>query len=90
MFNFKNILFIIILIGSQNTIKNNLMAENNSNSIIKIFCLESVKIEMERENLIYSDDFGNEVCNCYLENLSENNSHEESKSKCKIEKKGNT
>ena len=55
----------------------------NTNSIIKIFCIENVKSEIKKANLIYQESFGNKVCDCYLENLSKNIEHEKSIFKCK-------
>ena len=57
--------------------------EFNANSIIKIFCIESVKSEMMRANLIYQDSFGDEVCDCYLKNININIEHEKAILKCK-------
>ena len=57
-------------------------AELNTNSIIKIFCLESVKSEMIKANKNYTESFGNEVCDCYLKNIKNNIAHEKSILKC--------
>ena len=64
----------------------------NHNSIIKIFCLKNVKSELIKSNLIYTENFGNEVCNCYLKNINNNIEHEKSILKCKedINKKLNS
>ena len=64
----------------------NLKAEINNNSIIKIFCKESVKSEFKKNNLEYKTSIGEDVCNCYLKNISKNVSHQESISNCKLEK----
>jgi len=64
----------------------NLRTEINTNSIIKIFCKESVKSELKKNNFEYEENIGEEVCNCYLKNISKNLSHKESISKCKLEK----
>ena len=64
----------------------NLRSEINTNSIIKIFCKESVKAEFKKNNFEYEENIGEEVCNCYLKNMSKNISHKESISKCKLEK----
>ena len=55
----------------------------NANSIIKIFCIENVKKEMTKANLIYKDSFGDEVCDCYLKNINNNIEHEKAIFKCK-------
>ena len=60
-------------------------AEINTNSIIKIFCLENVKSEMIKANLRYTESLGNNVCDCYLKNINKNISHERSILKCKSE-----
>ena len=64
----------------------NLRSEIKTNSIIKIFCKESVKSEFKRNNFAYEENIGEDVCNCYLKNISKNISHKESISKCKLEK----
>ena len=55
----------------------------NTNSIIKIFCIENVKSEIRKANLIYKESFGNKVCDCYLKNIQNNIEHEKSIFKCK-------
>ena len=57
--------------------------ELNTNSIIKIFCIENVKSEIRKANLIYKESFGNEVCDCYLKNINSNIEHEKAIFKCK-------
>ena len=63
-----------------------LRSEINANLIIKIFCKESVKTEYKKNNFEYEESIGEEVCNCYLKNISKNMSHKESISTCKLEK----
>jgi len=58
-------------------------SEFNTNSIIKIFCIENVKSEMKKANLIYEENFGNNVCDCYLKNIKNNIEHEKSILQCK-------
>tara|TARA_B100000212_G_scaffold246618_1_gene188331 strand:+ start:89 stop:361 length:273 start_codon:yes stop_codon:yes gene_type:complete len=65
-------------------ISENLLSEIKTNSIIKIFCKESVKLEFKKSNFEYEEKIGEDVCNCYLKNLSRNDSHQESISKCKL------
>ena len=60
---------------------------NNNNSIIKYFCIKNVKSEFKISNVEYSDILGEEICNCYMKNISGNTSHEESISNCKLENK---
>ena len=64
----------------------NLRSEINTNSIIKIFCKESVKSEFKKNNFEYVENIGEEVCNCYMKNISKNITHKESISNCKKEK----
>ena len=64
----------------------NLQSEIKKNTIIKIFCKESVKSEYKKNNFVYEESIGEDVCNCYLKNISKNVSHKESISKCKLEK----
>ena len=75
------LIFLINLIYADN-----LLSDIRTNSIIKIFCKESVKSEFKKNNLAYEKSIGEDVCNCYLKNLAENVSHKESISKCKLEK----
>ena len=63
-----------------------LQTEINPNLIIKIFCKESVKSEFKKNKFAYEESIGEDVCNCYLKNISKNLSHKESISKCKLEK----
>ena len=67
------------------TYADNLLSEIKTNSIIKIFCKESVKSEFKRNNFAYEENIGEDVCNCYLKNISKNISHNESISKCQAE-----
>ena len=68
------------------TYADNLPSNIKTNSIIKIFCKESVKSEYKKNNFAYEENIGEDVCNCYLKNISKNVSHKESISKCKLEK----
>ena len=63
-----------------------LLSEIKTNSIIKIFCKESVKSEYKKNNFAYEESIGEDVCNCYLKNISKNVGHKESISKCKLKK----
>ena len=76
---FSLIFFINIIFAD------NLRSEIKTNSIIKIFCKESVKSEFKKNNFAYEESIGDEVCNCYLKNISKNISHKDSISKCKLE-----
>ena len=75
----STLIFFINIIYSDN-----LLSEIKTNSIIKIFCKESVKSEYKKNNFAYEESIGDDVCNCYLKNISKNVSHKESISKCKL------
>ena len=75
------LIFLINLIYADN-----LLSDIKTNSIIKIFCKESVKSEFKKNNYDYDEKIGEDVCNCYLKNLSKKISHQESISKCKLKK----
>ena len=83
-FQFAKISYLILFINI--IYADNLKSEINTNSIIKIFCKESVKSEFKKNNFEYQESIGEDVCNCYLKNISKNISHKESISKCKLEK----
>ena len=80
---FAKIFFLIFFINI--IFADNLRSEIKKNSIIKIFCKESVKSEFKKSNFEYEESIGDEVCNCYLKNISKNISHKDSISKCKLE-----
>ena len=83
-FQFAKISYLILFINI--IYAYNLKSEINTNSIIKIFCKESVKSEYKKNNFEYEESIGEDVCNCYLKNISNNISHKESISRCKLEK----
>ena len=68
------------------TYADNLPSNIKTNSIIKIFCKESVKSEYKKNNFAYEESIGEDVCNCYLKNISKNVGHKESISICKLKK----
>ena len=65
------------------------LAQTKQNSIIKLFCLQSVKEEMLKAEMVYSEEIANETCECYYEEFSQTASHQEAKTKCKLETKEN-
>ena len=79
-----NISLLIIFINI--IYADNLKAEVNNNSIIKIFCKESVKSEFKKNNIEYEASIGEDICNCYLTNIKNNIDHKKSISNCKLEK----
>ena len=65
------------------------LAQTKQNSIIKLFCIQSVKEEMLKAEMIYSEEIANEICECYYEEFTQNTSHQDAKTKCKLETKEN-
>ena len=60
------------------------LAQNKQNSIIKLFCINSVKEEMLKSEISYSEKIANETCDCYYEEFIQSGSHQAAKSKCKL------
>ena len=85
---YKFFIFVnmIILFNSLNSYY---LAQTKQNSIIKLFCLQSVKDEMLRAEMVYSEKIANETCECYYEEFTQTASHQEAKTKCKLETKEN-
>ena len=77
---------LIILFNSFNS---NFLAQTQQNSIIKLFCLQSVKEEMLKAEMVYSEEIANETCDCYYEEFTQTASHLYAKAKCKLETKEN-
>ena len=64
-------------------------SKKNQNPIIKLFCLQSVKEEMMKAEMVYSEQIANETCDCYYEEFIQTSSHQDAKTKCKLETKEN-
>ena len=77
---------LIILFNSFNSYY---LAQTKQNSIIKLFCLQSVKEEMLKAEMGYSEEIANETCECYIEEFIKTASHQNAKTKCKLETKEN-
>ena len=77
---------LIILFNSFNSYY---LAQTKQNSIIKLFCLQSVKEEMLKAQIVYSEEIANETCDCYYEEFTQTASHQDAKSKCKLKTKEN-
>ncbi len=77
---------LIILFNSFNSYY---LAQTKHNSIIKLFCLESVKEEMLKADMVYSEEIANETCDCYYSEFTQTSSHQDAKTKCKLETKEN-
>ena len=61
------------------------LAQTKQNSIIKLFCLQSVKEEMMKAEMLYSEEIANGTCDCYYEEFMQTASHQDAKNKCKLE-----
>ena len=77
---------LIILFNSFNSYY---LAQTKQNSIIKLFCLQSVKEEMMKAEMLYSEEIAIETCDCYYEEFTQNASHKDAKTKCKLKIKEN-
>ena len=77
---------LIILFNSFNSYY---LAQTKNNSIIKLFCLQSVKEEMLNAEMEYSEEIANITCQCYYEEFIKTASHQEAKSICKLETQEN-
>ena len=75
---------LIILFNSFNSY---FLAQTKENSIIKLFCLQSVKEEMLKAEIEYSEEIANETCDCYYKEFTQTASHQDAKTKCKLEAK---
>ena len=76
---------LMILINSFNYY----LAEPKQNSIIKLFCIQSVKEEMMKAEMVYSEEIANKTCDCYYEEFTQTASHQDAKTKCKLQTKEN-
>ena len=85
---YKLVIFTNLLILF-NSLNSYYLAQSKQNSIIKLFCLQSVKEEMLKAEMVYSDEIANETCECYYEEFTQTASHQEAKTKCKLETKEN-
>ena len=85
---YKFFIFVNLMILF-NTFNNNYLAQTEKNSIIKLFCLQSVKEEMLKSEMEYSKKIANETCECYYEEFMQTSSHQYAKTKCKLETREN-
>ena len=81
-YNFFIFVNLIILFNSFNSYY---LAQTKQNSIIKLFCLQSVKEEMLKAEIEYNEEIANEACSCYFEEFTKTASHQDAKTKCKLE-----
>ena len=63
------------------------LAETQKNSIINLFCIESIKLEMSKANFNYDEKIAKDTCDCYLKEFLNSTSHQDSIGKCKLETK---
>tara|TARA_B100000886_G_scaffold120604_1_gene81169 strand:+ start:632 stop:871 length:240 start_codon:yes stop_codon:yes gene_type:complete len=61
------------------------LAQTKQNSIIKLFCLQSVKEEMLKAEMDYIEEIADETCECYYKEFIQTASHKDAKKKCKVE-----
>ncbi len=85
-YNFFIFVNLIILFNSFNS---HCLAQTKQNSVIKLFCLQSVKEEMIKAEMVYSEEIANETCDCYYETFMQTASHQDAKTKCKLKAKEN-
>ena len=72
-----------------NFFDNHYLAQTEQNSIIKLFCIQSVKEEMLNAEMEYSEEIANQTCQCYFEEFVKTASHIDAKEKCKLETQEN-
>ena len=63
------------------------LAETQKDSLINLFCIESIKEEMSKANLNYDVKIARDTCDCYLREFLNSTSHQNSIDKCKLEAK---
>ena len=85
---YKFFIFVNLMILF-NSFNSYYLAQMRQNSIIKSFCLQSVKEEMLKAEMLYSEELANETCDCYYEEFTQTSSHQDAKKKCKLETKKN-
>ena len=87
---YKFLIFVnLIILFLFNSLNSYFLAQTKQNSIIKLFCLQSVKEEMMKADMVYSEEIANATCDCYYEEFTQNASHQDAKTKCKLETKEN-
>ncbi len=85
---YKFFIFVNLMILF-NSFNSNYLAQTKQNSIIKLFCLQSVKEEILKSEIEYSEEIANQTCNCYYEEFMQTASHQDAKTKCKLKTKEN-
>jgi len=85
---YKLLIFVNLMI-LLNSLNSHYLAQTKKNSIIKLFCLQSVKEEILKSDMEYSEEIANETCDCYYQEFMQTASHQEAKTKCKLETREN-
>jgi len=85
---YKFFIFVNLIILF-NSLDSYYLAQTKQNSIIKLFCLQSVKEEMMKAEMLYNEEIANETCDCYYKEFTETARHQDAKTKCKLETKEN-
>ena len=80
---YKFLIFVNLMI-LLNSFNSNYLAKTKQNSIIKLFCLHSVKEEMLKSEMEYSEEIANDTCECYYKEFMQTASHQDAKTKCKL------
>ncbi len=80
-----NFFFFVNLIILFNSFNSYYLAQTKQNSVIKLFCLQSVKEEMMNADMVYSEKIASETCDCYYEEFMQTASHQDAKARCKLE-----
>ena len=86
--NYKLFIFVNLIFWL-NSFNNYYLAKTKQNSIKILFCLQSVKEEMMKAEMVYSEEIANGTCDCYYEEFMKTASHQDAKTKCKLETKEN-
>ena len=81
---YKLLIFVNLMI-LLNFFNSHYLAQTKQNSIIKLFCLQSVKEEMLKAEMEYIEEIANDTCECYYEEFIQTTSHQDAKTKCKLE-----
>ena len=85
---YKFLIFVNLMI-LLNSFNSYYLAQTKQNSIIKLFCLQSVKEEMLKSEIEYSKEIANDTCECYYEEFMQTSSHQDAKTKCKLKTQKN-
>ena len=78
-FIFVSLIILLNLFNARN------LVHSKQNSILKTFCLQSVKEEMVKAKMEYREEIANKTCDCYYEEFMQTSSHQDAKTKCKLE-----